>query len=135
MGLNRGVLQVASATSTSFTVVVPFAATAGTFADSGTATSVDVFVAFDANASFEQSITNIVLTNKVATQNNTFQVGFYFGSRVDTGTKIVHGEVSGATEYGYYFSNGGINIDFDKGWRSDGARRRGFFRRGQRNSR
>jgi hypothetical protein len=62
-----------------------------------------------------------VLGNKSGTQTNTFQVGFYFGSRVDTGTRIWHGEVSSATEYSYYFANGGINIDFDKGWRSDGA--------------
>jgi hypothetical protein len=127
MGLNRGVLQVASATGTTFTVVVPFTVTTGTFSDTGTATVANVFVAFDANARYEQSVSNIVLQNKTIAQANTFQVGFYFGSRVDTGTRIWHGEVAGATEYSYYFSVGGINIDFDKGWRSDGAGIAGIY--------
>jgi hypothetical protein len=127
MGLNRGVLQVASATGTSFTVVVPYTVTAGTYTDTGTATLANVMMAFDANARYEQSVSNISLGNKATTQTNTFQVGFYFGSRVDTGTKIIHAEVSGATEYSYYFSNGGINIDFDKGWRSDAAGVAGIY--------
>ena len=117
MNLNRGVLQVASATSTTFTVVVPFGVTPGTYTDTGTATVANVFIAFDANARYEQAVSNIGLGNKTLTQTNTFQVGFYFGSRVDTGTRVWHGEVAGATEYSYYFSGGGINIDFDKGWR------------------
>jgi hypothetical protein len=120
-GLNKGIFQVASATATSFTVAVPYAVTAGSYSDTGTATRANVFVAFDANARYEQAVTNIMLQNKTGTQANTYQVGYYFGSRVDTGTRIWHGEVSGATEYSYYFSGGGINIDFDKGWRSDGA--------------
>ncbi len=121
MALDRGVLQVASATGTSFTVVVPFGVSTGTFSDTGTATVANVFVAFDANARYQQSVRNISLGNKSATQTNTFQVGFYFGSRVDTGTRVWNGAVSGATEYGYYYSDGGINTDFDKGWRSAGA--------------
>ncbi|MGB7984875.1 MAG: hypothetical protein WCF54_06925 [Terracidiphilus sp.] len=121
LGLNRGIYQVVSASATSFTVAVPYASGTGSFTDTGTATSANVFIAFDANARYEQAVSNIVLENKTGTQVNTYQVGFYFGSRVDTGTRIWHGEVSGATEYSYYFSVGGINIDFDKGWRSDGA--------------
>ncbi|MGO9777505.1 MAG: beta strand repeat-containing protein [Terracidiphilus sp.] len=127
MNLNRGVLQVASATSTTFTVVVPFGVTPGTYTDTGTATVANVFIAFDANARYEQAVSNIGLGNKTLTQTNTFQVGFYFGSRVDTGTRVWHGEVAGATEYSYYFSGGGINIDFDKGWRSDGAGIAGIY--------
>ena len=127
IGLNRGVLQVAAATGTSFMVVVPFTVTPGTYADTGTATLANVMIAFDANARYEQSVSNISLSNKSITQTNTFQVGFYFGSRVDTGTRIWHGEVAGATEYSYYFSSGGINIDFDKGWRSDSAGVAGIY--------
>jgi hypothetical protein len=127
MGLNRGVLQVATATGTSFTVVIPFTVTTGTYTDTGTATLANVMIAFDANARYEQSVSNISLGNKSITQTNTYQVGFYFGSRVDTGTRVWHGEVAGATEYSYYFSNGGINIDFDKGWRSDSAGVAGIY--------
>jgi hypothetical protein len=127
MSLNRGVVQVASATSTTFTVVVPFGVITGTYTDTGTATVANVFVAFDAGARYEQAVSNIRLGNNTVTQTNTYQVGFYFGSRVDTGTRISHAEVSGATEYSYYFSGGGINIDFDKGWRSDGAGIAGIY--------
>jgi hypothetical protein len=127
IGLNKGIFQVATATGTTFTVVTPFTVTSGTYADAGTATVANVFVAFDANARFEQSISNISLGNNTVTQTNTFQVGFYFGSRVDTGTRIWHGEVAGATKYSYYFSNGGINVDFDKGWRSDSAGIAGIY--------
>jgi len=127
MGLNRGVMQVASATSSSFTVVIPFSVTTGTYTDTGTATMANVMIAFDANARYEQAVSNISLANKASMQTNTYQVGFYFGSRVDTGTRIWHGEVSGATEYSYYFSDGGINIDFDKGWRSDAAGIAGIY--------
>ncbi|MFZ1084518.1 MAG: hypothetical protein WAN35_06100, partial [Terracidiphilus sp.] len=121
MQLNRGILQVASATASGFTAVVPYGVTTGSFTDTGTATASNVMIAFDADARYEQAVSSIVLGNKSETQANTFQVGFYFGSRVDTGTRIWHGEVEDATEYSYYFSDGGINIDFDKGWRSDSA--------------
>ncbi|MFY9853064.1 MAG: hypothetical protein WAK26_04200, partial [Terracidiphilus sp.] len=43
----------------------------------------------------------------------------YFGSRVDTGTHVLNTWAEQATEYGYYFALGGINVDFDKGWRCD----------------
>jgi hypothetical protein len=121
LGLNRTIAQVASATGTMFTVVVPFAPTLGTFSDSGTATPANVVVAFDANARYEESVSNIQIKNWAAPQINPFNVGFYFGSAVDTGTHVLNAQVSGATEYSYYFANGGINMDFDKGWRSDGA--------------
>ena len=126
-GLNRGVLQVISATGTSFTAAVPFGVTTGTYTDTGTATSANIFIAFDANARYEQAVSNIGLGNKSANQANTFQVGIYYGSRVDTGTRVWHGEVAGATEYNYYFSAGGINVDFDKGWRSDSAGIAGIY--------
>ena len=48
-------------------------------------------------------------------------VDIYFGDRVDTGTRISGAWVQGAQYFDYYFSNGGINIDFQDGWRADGA--------------
>jgi hypothetical protein len=120
LGLNRTIAQVASATSSAFTVVLPFSPTLGTFTDSGTATTAGVVIAFDANAHFQQSVSNIMIANEVLTQPNSFNVGFYFGDRVDTGTRVWNAQVSGSTEYGFYFSDGGINVDFDKGWRGDG---------------
>ena len=35
--------------------------------------------------------------------------------------------MAGATKYGFYFANGGINVDFDKGWRTDGAGVAGIY--------
>jgi hypothetical protein len=125
MQLNRLIAQVAAASGSTFTVVFPSGITAGTFSDTGTATTVNVMIALDSNARYEEAISNISL-GYIATPN-TFQVGFYFGSRVDTGTRLEHTEVSGATMYAYYFSNGGINVDFDKGWRADAAGIAGIY--------
>jgi hypothetical protein len=125
LGLNRTIAQVSSATSSTFTVTLPFGPTLGTFTDSGTATTVNVAVAFDAGARYQQAVSNIAITNKSST--NVFDVGIYFGSRVDTGTRVWNARVTGANEYDYYFANGGINVDFDKGWRADGAGVAGIY--------
>jgi hypothetical protein len=123
--LNRGVFQIASATSSSFVAVVPFSdVTTGTFTDSGTATTADVVVAFDANAHYEQEVKDIAIAGG---SSSKYQVGFYFGSRIDTGSRLVNTWVSGATEYSYYFTGGGINVDFDNGWRSDAAGLGGIY--------
>jgi hypothetical protein len=124
-GLNRTIAQVASATGSTFTIAVPFSPTIGTFTDSGTATTVNVVVAFDAGARYQEAVSNITITNKSTT--NAFDVGFYFGSRVDTGTRVWNAQVAGANEYGFYFSDGGINVDFDKGWRTDSAGTAGIY--------
>jgi hypothetical protein len=126
MNLNRVIAQVAATSGSTFTVTFPSGIVAGTFTDSGTATTVNVMVAFDANARYEAAISDLVLST-VSTTLNPYQVGYYFGSRVDTGTHMEHSEVSGATMYGYYFAAGGINVDFDKGWRSDGAGIAGIY--------
>jgi hypothetical protein len=123
-GLNRCIAQVASATSSSFVAVLPcsLVTTSGTFTDTGTATTVNVAVAFDGNARYEQEVKDIAIG-----ATTPFNVGFYFGSRVDSGTRIYNTQVVGATEYGFYFSQGGINVDFDKGWRTDGAQIAGIY--------
>jgi hypothetical protein len=126
INLNRLIAQVAATSGNTFTVAFQSAISAGTFSDTGTATTVDVMIAFDANARYESSISNIDLVDN-SISSNSYQVGFYFGSRVDTGTHVEHTDVNGATMYSYYFSNGGINVDFDKGWRSDGAGIAGIY--------
>jgi hypothetical protein len=123
MNLNRVIAQVAATSGSTFTVTFPPIATTGTFTDNGTATTVRVMVAFDSNARYELSIKNIALMPGAIPP----QIGFYFGSRVDTGTRMEHTEVAGMTMYGYYFSAGGINVDFDKGWRSDGVNIAGIY--------
>ncbi|HEY1253499.1 MAG TPA: hypothetical protein VGF01_01820, partial [Terracidiphilus sp.] len=128
--LNRAILQVVSTnlSSAQFEAVLPFAWTdVSATTDSGTATTVNVFIALPANARYQQSIHNIALGYKSAKQANEFDVGIYFGSRVDTGTHITNTWVSGASKFGYYFSDGGINIDFDKGWRADSAGLAGIY--------
>ncbi len=123
MALNHTVAQVAAAglSSSQFTVGVPFNPGAvSTTSDSGTATTVGVAFAFDISSRYQQSVTNMVVTN-AASSPTALGVGFYFGSRVDTGTRIWNSQVVGAALYGFYFSLGGINVDFDKGWRCDGV--------------
>ena len=128
--LNRVVAQVARASSSSFTIVLPFipivpngsGPLTGTFTDSGTATTLNVAVAFDSLARYQQEVSNVEIgvlgglpTNQEA------GVNFYFGARVDTGTRLVNTWTSGALYFNYYFGAGGINVEFDKGWRADGA--------------
>jgi hypothetical protein len=128
--LNRAVLQVTSTglSNTQFEAALPFGwADASATADSGTATTVSVFIALPSDNRYQQSIHNIALVNKSSKQANNFDVGFYFGSRVDTGTRLTNTWVAGASMYSYYFAAGGINIEFDKGWRSDGARMAGIY--------
>ncbi len=96
-----------------------------TTSDSGTATTANVMVAFDSNARYEQAVSNIALAS--GGSGLASNVGFYFGSRVDTGTRVVNTWLGGATEYSYYFAAGGINVEFDKGWRSDGAGISGIY--------
>ena len=130
MVLNRTIAQVSATglSSTQFTVGIPYAvSTVGTTADSGTATTVNVAVAFDAAARYQQNVQSIVVSQVSATQSNKLDVGYYYGSRVDTGTRVWNAQVAGATKYGFYFANGGINVDFDKGWRTDGAGIAGIY--------
>jgi hypothetical protein len=126
--LNRTIAQVLSTglSSTQFEITLPQGwSNVSTISDSGTATTVNVMVAFDSSARYEQAVDNIALTS--AGTGQPYNVGFYFGSRVDTGTRVTNAWVSGASEYSYYFSAGGINVEFDKGWRSDGAGVAGIY--------
>jgi hypothetical protein len=123
--LNRCIGQVASATSSSFVIEIPCFLSSrpvfGSTADSGTATTENVVFAFDGNARYEQEVSNIQIASNKGYATNPFNVGIYFGSRVDTGTRLYNTWVASSIEYSYYFAQGGINVDFGGGWRSDGA--------------
>ena len=122
--LNRLVLQVASATSTGFVAVTNgLSLTNGTYTDTCTATTRNVVFATAADARYEESIERITIGNPLT----PFDIGFYYGSRVDTGSYVKHTWVSSAQEYSYYFSNGGINTFFNDDWRSDGAVQGGIY--------
>ena len=88
-----------------------------------TVTKENVGIAFSADARVDAGLNNIQLKNAsgVTGTPNALGVDVYFGSRVDSGTRIYSSWVGYGTVADYYFSNGGINVDFDKGWRSDGA--------------
>jgi len=128
--INRVVAQVAKSTSESFTVTIPFTPFAprkgtvleGTFTDTGTATTINVAIAFDSMARDQQEVSNIVLANKGGLpHDHKMGVDLYFGSRADSGTRLLNTWIDGALFFDYYFSAGGINVEFDKGWRADGA--------------
>ncbi len=120
--LNRNIAQVSATglSSTQFEIPVNNG-NISTTSDSGTATTVNVMLALDGNARYEQSISNMQFALASGAGSNSLQVDVYFGSRVDTGTHVLNTWAQQATEYGYYFSGGGINVDFDKGWRCDGV--------------
>jgi len=119
--INNTVGEVALATNSSFTVVVPFIPPQlGTFTDSGTATTINVGIAFDSYARNEQEVKDVAINNlRGLPANRLMGVDLYFGSRIDTGTRIYNTWAQGATIADYYFADGGINTEFDKGWRSD----------------
>ena len=126
--MNRTIAQVLSTglSGTQFEMTLPQGwSNVSTTTDSGTATTANVMVAFDSIARYDQSVSNIALVSGGTGQ--AYNVGFYFDSRVDTGTRVANAWVSGATEYSYYFAAGGINVEFDKGWRSDGAGVSGIY--------
>ena len=119
--LNNVVGQVGAASPSSFTIVVPFQPpNLGTYTDpSCTATTTNVAFAFDSLARYGQEIKDLMMTN--LSPANPVGVHIYFGSRVDTGTRLYNTWIDGARWFNYYFSAGGINVEFDKGWRSDGS--------------
>jgi hypothetical protein len=122
--INNTVAEVAAASSTSFTVVVPYLPSVlGTnLADSCTATTTTVGIAFDGGAHFQNEVKDIDLWepgNYPASEK--MGANFYFGSRIDSGSRIYNVYADAGLYFDYYFSNGGINVDFDKGWRADAA--------------
>jgi hypothetical protein len=128
--INRVVAQVAEASSASFMVVISFTPIAprkgtvleGTFTDAGSATTINVGIAFDSMARNQQEVSNICLANKGGLpRDRRMGVDLYFGSRIDAGSRLLNTWIDGALYFDYYFSAGGINIEFDKGWRADGA--------------
>jgi hypothetical protein len=129
--INRVVAQVSQASSSSFSIGLPFTPfvpltgstiLAGTFTDSGTATTLNVALAFDSYARNQQEVSNIDINAQpgLATSHKA-GVNIFFGSRVDTGSRLVNTWTANALYFDYYFANGGINVEFDKGWRADGA--------------
>jgi hypothetical protein len=118
--LNRNIAQVSATglSSTQFEIPVNNGNIAAT-SDSGTATAVNVLLALDSNARYQQSISNVEFGLAPSATAGSLQVDVYFGGRVDTGTHVINVQAAQATKFGYYFAYGGINVDFDKGWRCD----------------
>ena len=78
-----------------------------------------VDVATDSYARSEQEFKDLQISNG--------GVGLFMGSRVDAGTHFVNTWLEGQQDFGYYFSDGGINVDFDKGWRVDSSGIAGIY--------
>ena len=122
--INNTIAEVAAAASGSFTVVVPYApATTGSLTDSTcSATSTTVGIAFDALAHFQENITNLFIwQNRANPAAVSMGADVYFGSRIDSGSRIWNSYADSGIYYDWYFANGGIDVDFDKGWRVDAS--------------
>lgn len=120
--INNLVGQVAAASSSSFTVTYPATLLhLGTVTDTCTATQINVAFAFNAIARNQQSIDNILFEDEPGIERTRVMgVDMYFGSRVDSGTKMRNVSLDGINPYfAFYFANGGIDVDFADGWRSD----------------
>ena len=122
--INNTVAEVAAASGSAFTVVVPYAPSVlGTgLSDSCTATTTTVGIAFDANAHFQNEVKNVELFEPTSYPvSEMMGASFYFGSRIDTGSRLLNAWADSGLYFDYYFSDGGINVDFDKGWRADNS--------------
>jgi hypothetical protein len=129
-GLNRAIVQVVSSTGSAFVAVIPenlnHTNSYGTFTDTCTATTVNVAVAFDGNARYQQNVADLGLG--VGTGGD-YDIGFLFGSRTDT-SSVLNVSVDAADMYSYYFVDGGINTQIGQGWRSDHVGISGIYWRG-----
>jgi hypothetical protein len=118
--VNNAVGQIGAVSGNSFTIGIPYApAVLGPFTDSCTATSINVGIAFDAYARYEQLVKDIQITNvRGITTAQRLGVSLFFGSRADTTTRIENAWISGALYFDIDFAAGAINAEFSGGWRS-----------------
>jgi hypothetical protein len=124
IGINNTVAEVAAASSASFTLVVPYTPPVlGTgLTDSCTATTTTVGIAFDAISHFQNEVKDIELwESSTYPASEMMGADLYYGSRIDSGSRVYNSAADSGLYFDYYFANGGINVDFDKGWRSDSA--------------
>jgi hypothetical protein len=122
--VNNLVGQVAATSSKSFVLTASYPwHYPGSWTDSTcVATPINVAVALDSMARNEQLVENIMLQDSTKTCTSaSMGVDLFFGSRVDSGTKMKNVWADGACPYfAEYFSSGGIDFDFSDGFRSDG---------------
>jgi hypothetical protein len=120
ISINNVVAQVVSASGSSFTVTIPNGSVStGTVIDTGTVTTINVMFASNTNSRYWEQLQDLQFNNQsgIAAANKA-GIDFYFGSRVDSGSKVEGVWATAPTYYGYYFSQGGIDVDFDR-WRAD----------------
>ena len=120
LGMNYAVGEVTSASSSQFTIATsePLVSN-GTYTDTCTATTINVAIATDTGARYQESFTNILIQGPTVTSASALGINIYYGSRVDTGTRLYNTWMQDAQYFGYYFSGGGINTNMGGGWRCD----------------
>jgi hypothetical protein len=120
LSMNYAVGEVTSASSSQFTIATsePLPSN-GTYTDTCTATTINVAIATDTGARYQESFTNILIQGPTVTSASALGINIYYGSRVDTGTRLYNTWMQDAQYFGYYFSGGGINTNMGGGWRCD----------------
>ena len=120
MSINRVMAQVVSSSGSAFIALLPTnEVVLGTVSDTCTATTVTVMMASDGISRYGQSISNLTFTPASQTLN-PLSVAMLHGSRVDTGSDVLNVSCSSTQIACHYYSEGGINVKFDNGWRGDG---------------
>jgi hypothetical protein len=121
--LNRVAAKVLSTglSSSQFEVQIPWGqTTVSGVVDSGTATAIVVVLQLS-DTTLAGNTHNAISGVTVAGVNNSLPAGIdvFFARRTDAGSRVISTWAQNATLYGYYFSYGGLNTEFDKGWRCD----------------
>ncbi len=123
LNLNNLVGQITASnlSSSTFTVLTQANLTYGTYTNSCTITEINVAIAYDAFARFQQKISSIFLRQAAALPtSNYYGVGIFYAQRVDTGTGSSNVALEDPLYFGWYYADGGINTYINEGSRSDG---------------
>jgi hypothetical protein len=115
---NNKKMQVAFANTSSFVLTTNVGPT-GTITDTCTLTTINVRMATDAYGNSEEQFNNIGLND--ITGAPAAGVGILIQSRADARTLFLQTFVDVAQWADYDFEAGGLNVEFDQGWRSDGC--------------
>jgi hypothetical protein len=123
LGLNNVIGQVASANSTSFTLVYNGLLTLGTYSETCTATQATVVFAFDSVEHEVDLVSDLVFNSHLlgGSFNTPEGVDVYYSGRSDSGNNLSRVWFESPHYFGAYYAFGGEDGEIEEGSRGDGS--------------